>query len=73
MTVGRGHGIASVGGEAPALASKSAGMVLVSGVAAGGGRPPRVSPFYDTNQTKKKTALRLASLEMFSILEWTKK
>ena len=32
-----------------------------------------VTPFYDNNRTKKKTTVCLTSLEMFSILEWTKK
>ena len=31
-----------------------------------------VTPFYDTNRTKKKTTICLISLEMLSTLEWTK-
>ena len=34
--------------------------------------PPRVTPFYDTSRTKKKT-LCLILIEMFSTMEWTKK
>ena len=33
----------------------------------------RLAPFYDPNQTKKKTEICLTSLEMFSTLDWTKK
>ena len=31
-----------------------------------------VTPFYDTNRTKKKTTMCLISLKMLSTLEWTK-
>ena len=49
-----------------------------SGVARRGAAAPwchhfGLTPFYDTNGTKKKTTIRLIPLEMFSTLEWTKK
>ena len=31
-----------------------------------------VTPFYDTNRTKKKTTLCLVSLKMLSTMKWTK-
>ena len=61
------------------------GMVIISqwrryGEGGGVGEAARpgchhfgVTPFYDTNQTKKKTTLCLKLLEMFSKLKWTKK